>query len=331
MSKMFIDRRPAWRNEPQPVRFALNGPTMGARFSAIFFAPAGQDTDPVRTALVAAMAEVEAQMSTYRADSALMRLNAEPVGEWIALPDLLFEIITRALAIERDTDGAFDIGVGDLVAAAGFGAKGNRTDPVRLARLATVARTPTSRLLEVDPMQKRVRKHAPLDLDLSGIAKGFGVDRLAEILEEHGITRFLVSIDGEMRAGAPKLDTLGQGRPWTIAVERPDRDLRAAARLIAIENLAIATSGDYRHFHDAGAVRLNHTMDPRTGTPLDNGVASVSVIAERCMDADALASGLMVLGPDDGPDRARALGVPALFMIRKADGNLREIAVGANW
>ena len=164
----------------------------------------------------------------------------------------------------------------------------------------------------------------PVQIDLSGIAKGHGVDCLAETLAGRGIADFIVSIDGEVRARGTKPD----GSGWTVGLERADRDQRALAHTIEVSDMAIATSGDYRHWHSRGETIVSHTIDPRTGAPLDNGVCAVTVTAEHCAIADAWATALMVLGEEEGPALARQLGLDALFTLRRPD-TLQEIGVGA--
>jgi thiamine biosynthesis lipoprotein len=168
-----------------------------------------------------------------------------------------------------------------------------------------------------------VRKSAPIALDLNGIAKGYGVDRLAETLRTHAITDALVGIDGEMRALGLRPD----GQAWTIAVEAPDPERRAPHSILALQDAAVATSGDYRHWVEVQGRRLSHTMDPDRGGPLAHSPASVTVVAETCMAADAWATALMVRGRLVGATLARTLGLNALFIDRDGD-RLRETRVG---
>lgn len=297
--------------EPEaPVRHALNGPAMGARWSATFYAAPVCDTAALGTALAAAIETVEQQMSTWRPTSDLMRLNAAPIGEWIAIPRELSEVLDTALAIGRLSDGAFDIGVGDLVTAWGFGGGTRTPDAASIRALIGRPSLELPQALEVDVAACRARKFAPLALDLSGIAKGYGVDVMAKVMEGFGIASYLVGIDGEMRAGAVKPD----GRPWSVGHERPDRTARAAMGMIDLDNGAVATSGNYRHVVDVGGTLLSHTMDPRRGAPLLNRLASVTVVAETAMLADAWATALMVLGPAVGLERARKLGLGAILV-----------------
>jgi len=310
------------RTSTEPVRHALNGPTMGTRWSAVIHAETGLDAGALRRALGAAVAEVDAQMSTWKADSDLMRLNRAAEGEWHAVPGPLMEVLEAGLAVGRATGGAFDIGMGDAVAAWGF--SGGAADPARIRAALAAERRPACELLELDPENARVRKHGALALDLSGIAKGYGVDRLAEVAREFGIGSALLSIDGEVRAIGARPD----GRPWAVAVERPERARRAAHSVLALEDAAAATSGDYRHWVDLGGRQLSHTMDPRKGAPLARSPASVTVVAKTCMLADAWATALMVMGTSLGAELARALGLSVLFLDRVADGGSVATGIG---
>ncbi|SEN32351.1 thiamine biosynthesis lipoprotein [Gemmobacter aquatilis] len=302
-------------------RLALNGPTMGTRWSALTYAPATFDPAPLQAALQAAVDEVDSQMSTWRPDSALMRLNAAPPGAWVPLPARLIEVLACGLEIGRASGGAFDIGMGDAVAAWGFGPAA--ADPARIRAAVTAQRRPAQDRLELDRVNLRARKHGPLQIDLNGIAKGYGVDRLAEVTRSFGLSAALLAIDGELRA----LGSQPDGSPWPIAVERPDYDARAALSLLALQDAAVATSGDYRHWVQVGGRRLSHTMDPRRGGPLLAPPASVTVVAPSCMLADAWATALMVLGCEAGATLAAAQGLDALFLIRDGDA-LRTVPVG---
>lgn len=168
ISKMRIDR-----SRPALERRVINGPTMGTRYAAVFYAPAGCGQADLAGALQAAVDAVDAQMSTWKPDSNLMQLNRAPSGIWFDIPEQLGTVLSAALEIGRLSDGAFDIGVGDLVAAWGFGSAGGRQDLAALARPGSGRRADTS--IELDRQGGRVRKHGDITLDLSGIAKGFGV------------------------------------------------------------------------------------------------------------------------------------------------------------
>lgn len=310
------------KTSTDPKRYALNGPTMGTRWSALFYAAPGFDSRPVRDALQVAVDEVDAQMSTWKPDSDLMRLNAGPVGEWLTVPGRLMEVLHLSLDIGRASGGAFDIGLGDAVGAWGFGPA--PADQRLIRKALDTQRRAAHEALELDINGGRVRKKAPVVLDLNGIAKGYGVDRLAETLHGFGILSGLVGIDGEMSALGLRPD----GQPWTIAVEAPDPDRRAPHSILALQDAAVATSGDYRHYTLVGSRRLSHTMDPRRGAPLLASPASVTVVARSCAEADAWATALMVLGPKDGAELARRLRLDALFLMRDAEAGIRTEAAG---
>lgn len=296
MSKMSTDTA---------VKLALSGPTMGARWSAVFHGDPLGWRDDLRAALQASVDEVDRQMSTYRRDSDLNRLNAAPVGAWVDLPAETVAVIEAALAIGEASGGAFDVGVGDLVAAWGFGADARTGAPGGKTPHGLALKT-----LELDAAGCRARKWAPLRLDLSGIAKGYGVDRLGETMDRFGIASWLVGIDGEMRARGCKPD----GRAWAVGHERPAIGRRDLMGVLELEDVAVATSGGYRHCHEVAGRMVSHTMDPRSGEPLDNGLAAVTVLATTCMAADAWATALLVRGLDDGVALARRLGMSALFV-----------------
>lgn len=303
------------------VRLALSGPTMGTRWSALLQAPGTTDPAPIEAALALAVGEVDRQMSTWKPESDLMRLNRASVGTAVPVPAALMEVLARALEIGRLSGGAFDIGMGDVVAAWGFGA--GAADAAAMRAALDRARAPAHEVLELDRAVLRVRKRAPMALDLSGIAKGYAVDRMMAVLDRFGIASALVGLDGEMRARGRRAD----GRPWTIALERPSYEERAALSILELADAAVATSGDYRHWVEIGGRRLSHTMDPARGGPLDKGPASVTVLAETCMDADAWATALMVLGVRSGTDLARELRLKAIFIERVEQG-LRQTRVG---
>lgn len=293
-------------------RQVISGPTMGTRYCAVFYAPLAADIPELRRELQGAVNAVDAQMSTWHPDSALMQLNRAPTGLWFDTPAQLFTVLVAALEIGRLSDGVFDIGVGDLVAAWGFGSSQSQPDQLQITAAQDRPRLSAHRCLELDPAHHRVRKAAETTLDLSGIAKGFGVDELARVLTSHGISHFLVSIDGELRASGGRPD----GTPWRIAVEKPETGHREAEGVLELTNGSVATSGDYRHIVDIGYVRYTHTMDPHRRAPLTDGPAAVTVLAQTCMAADAWATALLIAGPTKAVEFASMHGLEALFMER---------------
>lgn len=242
----------------------------------------------------------------------LERLNRAPTGVWTNVPRKLMHVLQAALLVGEISDGAFDIGVGDLVKAWGLGAGSRTPDAASIASLSGRPWSPPPQSLQLDPVASRVRKLALLRLDLSGIAKGFGVDELDRVMRAAGLSSWLVGIDGEMRAAGRKPD----GKPWAIGHERPSAAARSLMGVIALEDCAVATSGDYRHVVEIDGRRHAHAIDPRRAAPLANDLASVTVLAPTAMDADAWATALMVLGVEAGAALARHLGLRAIFVTK---------------
>lgn len=302
-----------------PRRLALHGPTMGTRWSVTCDAAPDTDVQALQTALAAAVQRVDVQMSPWLPGSDLNRLNHAPVGAWVTLPAEILEVLVCALDVCRLSAGAFDPAAGALVDAWGFGAVRDAPDAeaIRTATSAApVARTPTYEALELDSGMLRARKHAPVHLDLCGIAKGYAVDRMADVLRQNGVPHALVALDGELRAVGGQAD----GQPWAVAVESPETGRRAVHSVVELQDLAVATSGDYRHYLQVGDARLAHTMDTRRGAPVRNEVASVTVLARQCMHADAWATALLVAGPGEGLALAQRMGLEVLWMLRRGNG-----------
>lgn len=296
-------------------RYSLNGETMGSRYTAVFYAPAEIDVADLGAKLFSAVDRVDRQMSTWNPASDLCRLNDAALHIAIAVPTQLAYVLDTAMQVCAQSNGAFDIGVGDLVAAWGFGPQ-RQASSIQLSAMREKTYRAVTDLLQVDRERCQVRKSAAVSLDLSGIAKGYGVDQLASCLEGNGIVSYLVGIDGEMRARGMKPG----GQPWTIAIEAPTAGIRAVAGAMQLHDMAIATSGDYRNWRELAGKRYAHTMDPRRREPLSNRIAAVTVLAPTCILADAWATALMVLGENEGIALAKERGMDALFTVREGDG-----------
>jgi thiamine biosynthesis lipoprotein len=302
----------------------LGGTSMGTSWSARFMvpptAPAGLEGGLQRL-LQAELDLVVAQMSHWEPDSLLARFNAAPAGSWIALPDAFYTVIDYALQVRDATQGAYDPAAGALVDLWGFGAV-RRYDqagfhaPSTEAVDAVMSRRGVARV-ELDRTGRKLFQPGGALLDLSSVAKGYAVDQLALCLERHGLRHYLVEAGGELRGAGARED----GQPWWVEIEGvPDSDTPQA--VIALHGLAIATSGDYRrYFQPSQGRRASHTLDPRSGWPIANDVASVTVIAPSCMAADALSTALTVLGPEAGLAFAETRSLAARFLLR-ADAGL---------
>ena len=317
---MYVEDLAGTRPTPALVRRSLNGETMGTRWSALFYALESVDVTMIEAALQRAVDEVDMQMSPFKPDSVVSHLNRAMPGIFIDLPRETYDVLLAGLEINALTQGAFDPFVGESVLAWGFGADGDEPDTARIAAIGEEWGK-QGRAVTLDRETRRIRRDGKIKLDLCGIAKGYGVDRLSEVLSEFGITRHLVTIDGELRAEGLQPG----GRGWGIAIERPDETARDMAYTIEISDMAVATSGNYRHAHVVGGHKVSHTIDPRTGAPVDNRLASVSVLADTCMLADALATALMVMGTEHALAFADANGIAALLIESDESGAQRLV------
>ncbi|MGI9592509.1 MAG: FAD:protein FMN transferase, partial [Myxococcota bacterium] len=309
-----------------PDRLQLQGESMGTTWSATLAGPAltGDAREAARSAIQAALDEVEGAMSTWLPDSELSRFNRYEGRDLFALSPSTLEVLAIAREVSERSGGAFDVTVRPLVAAWGFGA-GARIPgegPDEEERAAILARVGWEKL-EVDAAAGGARKrHPQLEVDLSAVAKGYGVDRAAAALVAAGREDFLFELGGEIAVRGRRPD----GRLWRLAVERPQEEGRAVFGVVELDGQAMATSGDYRSFYEAGDERLTHLLDPRIGRPIAHGLASVSVVADSAAVADAWATALSVLGPEEGVETAETLGLAAYFLVRSAEGGFEARA-----
>ena len=288
----------------------FGGRTMGTSWSTRIVV---RDTpDGMQAALQALLDRVVAEMSNWEADSAISAFNRLAAGRWQTLPPGFFTVLQRGLAIAAESRGAFDPTAGRLVDLWGFGPAPARLPPPSDAEIAAVLGDAGYERLALDPPARRARQPGGVAIDLSGIAKGYGVDLLADHLREHGHRHFLVEVGGELVGEGVMPD----GQPWWVDLEAPPGVAVPPAR-IALHGLAIATTGDYRRFFDHDGQRYAHSIDPRSGRPVANGVAAVSVIHRRCMDADAWATALTVLGLDAGLALAAEQDIAARFITNE--------------
>jgi FAD:protein FMN transferase len=256
-------------------------------------------------------------MSHWVADSDLSRFNRAPAASWQSLPSEFFEVLSSALEVAAQTSGAFDPTIGRLVEEWGFGPQGERPTAPSAATLSELKRSCDWSQIELDVPRRRARHVGNPSLDLSAIAKGFAVDRVAAALETLGVVSYLVEIGGELRARGLKQDH----QPWWVAIEPSIEPFAAVLPQfrVALSGWCIATSGNYRRYFNKQDRYWGHTIDPRTGYALGNDIAQVSVIHESCMAADAYSTALMVLGQKQGLNLADRLGLAAVVVLRSAD------------
>lgn len=297
----------------------LGGETMGTTWSVKLAVPRGTDIAPLADGIDAVLARIISEMSPWERDSDLSRFNAAPPGTAHTLPDGFFKVLSAALHWAELSGGAFDPTLGSSVALWGFGPAGIQSFPDDEAIRSAQARSGWRRIA-LDPESCTVVQPGGVALDLCAIAKGFAVDEVVRLLRVRGVGHMLVEIGGELRGEGLKPD----GSPWWIAFERP----RAAASglpetLLALTGRSVATSGDERRYFDHEGRRYAHTMDPRTGAPVGHGLISVTVVAENCMTADALATVLTVLGREEALNFAARHAVAAR-LVSIDDGTVTE-------
>lgn len=297
----------------------LRGATMGTTYHIRFVSAAvSVDVEQLQADVESVLAEIDRQMSTYRTDSELSRFNRSEAGEWFAVSPPVVQLVKTARAISEQTEGALDVTVGPLVRLWHFGPKNvdgdggkNQFEPPSEAMLKGARRSVGYRKLETREEPAALRKAiAGLEVDLSSVAAGYAVDRLAELLRRRGIENFMVEIGGEILARGKRED----GQPWRVAIERPafrGRKMQAAVPLV---DAAISTAGDYRKYFEHHGRRYSHIIDPSTGRPIEQQLASVTVVADTCLMADAWDTPLLVLGPERGYDCAERHGIAALFI-----------------
>ncbi|MDH4080084.1 MAG: FAD:protein FMN transferase [Nitrospira sp.] len=309
------------RPEPPVTELHLSGRTMGTTYSVKYRpAPNAPSLKAMQTEVDALLTEINHTMSTYDPESELSRFNRLGTTDWVPASASLRAVLKAALEIGTQSEGAFDITVGPLVNLWGFGPE---VHPDRIPLQTDIAAARTRSGLDkvsVSETPQAIRKHRPdVFVDLSGIAKGYGVDRVAELMTAHGIDHYMVEIGGEIRVRGHK----EHETPWRIAIEKPLSGERSVHTMLALSDIALATSGNYRNFFEIDGRRYSHTIDPTTGWPVDHHLVSVTVLADTSMRADAWATAFQVLGPERGMAIADRLHLPVLFVFEH-DGQFEE-------
>lgn len=287
--------------------------------------PSTADPEQVQAEIERILETVNRQMSTWRDDSEVSRFNAHRETGWFDVSADVAAVVAEADRISRLSGGAFDVTVGPLVNLWSFGPENRpQKTPTDAEIAAQRGRVGFSRLAVRSDEPALMKSEPELAVDLSAIAKGFGVDRVAEYLDSLQARGYMVEIGGEVRCRGTKSD----GGAWKIGVRSPEQLKNSPYRVVALTDRAMATSGDYLNYFEQDGKRYSHTIDPRTGKPVKHRLVSVSVIAETCMTADALATALMVLGPEAGTSFAEEHDLAVLLIVSEG-GRYREIATPA--
>jgi len=302
---------------------------MGSAWTAKMAGPLPVPAEELRAGVQAQFDAVNLALSTYRPDSDLSRFNADDSGGWVVVSAELGEVLAYALTLADASGGSYDVTVGPLVNLWGFGPV-PATHRVPDAAAIDAARARVGwRGVEVDLAHHRARKRPGMRVDLSSLGKGRGVDRVAEYLDSRGVTNYLIDLSGKLRARGSN----ARGAPWRVAVERPAADVTSSApdvepAIIELHDESVATAGDYRRFFETGGKHYSHIIDPRTGYPVAHSTVSATVISAHCMQADALATVMMVMPPAEAMtlaarERLRALlisHVDAKYRVQRSAG-----------
>lgn len=307
---------------PSDIIWALDGLTMGTTWSARVIAPPATDKAAVHAAIQADLDAVVAVFSPWEFNSEISRFNGAPAGVW-GLSSEFWALLNAAMDIADDTNGAVDPTLGALVDLWGFGPPGPRSVEAPLPsddEIEAALAVSGWQSLRLNPLAQAAVQKGGMKLDFSGIAKGHAVDRICERLITLGCTSHLVEVGGELRGSGVKPD----GEPWWVEIEQPPAS-PAPRTLMAMIDVAMATSGDYRRVFSHEGRRYPHTLDGRTGRPVDNGLASVTVVHPSAMKADAYATALTVMGPREGVEFATAFGLAAHFVERAPGGPVEHM------
>ncbi|HBO38931.1 MAG TPA: thiamine biosynthesis protein ApbE [Pasteurellaceae bacterium] len=308
----------------KPEIISLTGNTMGTTYHIKYIDNGELQKKPeeVHKQIETILKDVNDKMSTYIPTSELSRFNQNRQTDTpVEISADLAKVIGEAIRLNQLTDGALDITVGPIVNLWGFGPEKSADKQPTAEQIAERQAWVGINKLKLTPQnegQFSLEKSVPqLYIDLSSIAKGFGVDKVAEHIENIGVQHYMVEIGGEIRAKGKNIEN----KDWQIAIEKPTLDgSRAVEQVIGLQDLAMATSGDYRNYFEQNGTRFSHEIDPKTGYPIQHHLASVTVLAPSAMTADGLSTGLFVLGEEKALQIAIQHNLPVYLIIKSSNG-----------
>lgn len=303
----------------EPKLWTISGETMGTSYHISALPPEDFDRESGQQTIDAVLATFSQITSTYIPDSEVNRLAAFPLDEAREISQILSDILLISMEVSWITGGAFDVTVSPLVELWGFGAERRDQGIPQASAIAAALEEVGFQHLQLDFTEPKITLTKPVRVDLSGVAKGYGVDMVALWLERQGISDYLVEIGGEIRAAGQS----PRGDDWRIGIETPTGFPAGVERAIRVSGVGLATSGDYRNYFEKDGKRYSHTIDPKTGYPITHKTASVTVIAENSAYADALATGFLVLGAQKSLALAETHGI-AVYLIEKADQGFKS-------
>lgn len=308
----------------QPQMLSQFGETMGSTYSVKIFDPPADFSADWKLLVDRELRLITDHMSTYTDNSDISRFNASQSTDWFEVSPDLATVVARAIEISKQSNGVFDITLLPVVKAWSFGPGKKRQVPPSDDELAALKGTFGYQHLDVRLEPAALRKDIPgLQIDLNAIAPGYAADVIVELLQRLGAKNLFIDVGGEIRATGDK-----GGESWQVGIQRPDVDGYEAVVAYPLHDRAMATSGDYRSFFEYQGKRYSHTIDPRTMRPITHNLASVTVLADDCMTADATATTLSVMGADEGVAFAKQHQLDTLFMTRDADGKFTVATTG---
>ena len=304
----------------------FQGLTMGTSFTVKLVEPVDALSPDWLSLIEQRLIEVNEMMSTYDPESELSKFNSSDSSDWFEVSKETAAVVAYSLELSAMSDGAFDPTVGPLVNLWGFGPEDSVYEPPADTDIEEAKQRVGYSKIETRTDKPALRKSdSQVYLDLSAVAKGYGVDAVAELLTSHGVESYMVEIGGEVRTAGSKPNN----QSWRIQVLSPSTEKPDSKSIIAMRDQALATSGDYYNFFVHEGRRYSHTISPSTGKPVDHNLAAVSVLAPTCREADGLATTLLVMGPEVGYDWAEKHRVAALFGVRHDDDTYQQLSTTA--
>lgn len=300
----------------KPEQLVFSGMTMGTSYQVKIITNDDVPTENLGEQIENRLSSLNQTFSTYIETSELMQFNQAKTGQPQAISEDMQVVMSIAQEVYGLTDGAFDPTVAPLVNLWGFGPNESNNVIPQSEQIQQALSVIGLNHLVLNKAAKKAQREQDIKLDFSAIAKGYAVDAVADLLESSGIQHYLVEVGGELRARGYKPN----GDLWRIAIERPSLVQGDVQQVIALQDVAVATSGDYRNYFEKNGKRYSHTIDPRIGYPVDHELASVTIIEETAVKADALATAMMVMGPEDSLMLAEKYNIPVYILVKEADG-----------
>ncbi|MFA3916203.1 FAD:protein FMN transferase [Ruegeria hyattellae] len=308
--------------DPEVLR--LSGETMGTTYN-ITVVGTDLDGDAMALAVTDSLASINAKMSNWDPSSEVSKFSASGDTQPVTISTEFAKVIAAANDVHAQSDGRFDVTLGPLIELWGFGPR-KPEDPVPddAAIAAALAYVGQDRLLMLDAEAGTLAKSdAAVGINLSAIAKGYGVDAVAATIEGFGVENYMVEIGGDLVTRGEN----DKGETWRIGIERPDASVQTVKLIVPVSDHGLATSGDYRNFFEQDGVRYSHIIDPTTGHPITHRTTSVTVVADDAMMADAWATALLVLGAEEGLKLAEEKELAAFFISRAAQDGVEPYIV----